>query len=58
MASNGKRAAVIEEGPDAAQRFKGAVNRVLTVTKAELMKREAAYQKTRKAKRARAARAR
>jgi len=38
------------EGPDAAQRFDDTMRRVLKVSKAELTKREAAYQKTRLAK--------
>ncbi len=47
-----------EEGPDAARRFEDTVSRVLRVSKDELKKREAAYQKgreeTRKAKQKRA----
>lgn len=38
------------EGPDAAQRFESAMNRIVTVSKDELTKREAAYQKTKRPK--------
>jgi hypothetical protein len=37
------------EGPEAAGRFERTMGRVLTVSKAELDKREAAYQKSRRA---------
>ncbi len=47
-----------DEGPDAARRFQGIMNRVLSVTKQELAKREATYQKARRTKKTRAARAR
>jgi hypothetical protein len=43
------------EGPEAAERFQGAVKRLLTVSKDELTKREAAYQKKRRTKKARRA---
>jgi hypothetical protein len=46
------------EGPQAAERFERTINRVLTVSKTELTKREAAYQKSRPAKNPRRARAR
>ena len=46
------------EGPDAARRFQHTMGRILTVSKAELDKREAAYKKSRRAKKTRAARAR
>lgn len=52
------KAGEYHEGPDAARRFNGTMRRVLTVSKAELDKREAAYQKSRRAKKTRAARAR
>jgi hypothetical protein len=38
------------EGPEAADRFEGALNRLLRVSKEELAKREAAYQKSREHK--------
>lgn len=41
------------EGPDAAQKFYNSMRRILSVPKTELVKREAAYQKTRRAKRSR-----
>lgn len=41
------------EGPEAARLFELALNRVLSVSKEELNKREAAYKKARKAKKAR-----
>jgi hypothetical protein len=44
------------EGPEAAQRFERTLERVLTVSKAELTKREAAYKKTRRAKKTRQSR--
>lgn len=43
------------EGPEAAERFNGTMNRVLKVSKEELTKREAAYQKTRRGKKSRRA---
>lgn len=39
-----------EEGPKAAQRFQETVRRVLSVSKDELNKKEAAYQKSRATK--------
>jgi hypothetical protein len=36
------------EGPEAARRFEHTMSRVLTVSKAELDKREAAYKKSRR----------
>jgi len=39
------------EGPPAAQRFKETMTRVLSVSKEELQKREAEYQKSRDAAR-------
>ena len=36
------------EGPEAAQRFERTMSSVLTVSKTELTKREAAYKKTRR----------
>ena len=42
------------EGPEAARRFESTLKRVVSVPKAELVKREAAYQKTRRAKKTRA----
>ncbi len=41
------------EGPDAAKRFEATMRRALSVSKEELVKREAAYPKTRRAKKAR-----
>jgi len=38
------------EGPEAARRFEDTMSRVLSVSKDELLKREAAYQKSRKTK--------
>jgi hypothetical protein len=43
------------EGREAAGRFEHTLARVLTVSKTELAKREAAYQKTRRTKKRRAA---
>jgi predicted GIY-YIG superfamily endonuclease len=51
MASD--RRAEHQEGPGAAQRFERTLGRVLTVSKAELAKREAAYKKSRRLKKAR-----
>jgi hypothetical protein len=39
-----------EERPDAAQRFERTMRRVLSVSKEDLMKREAAYKKLRRKK--------
>lgn len=47
MASDHGRAEY-HEGPVAATRFERVVNRVLKVSKEELSKREAAYQKSRR----------
>jgi hypothetical protein len=41
------------EGPDAAKRFESVLGRVLSVSKDELLKREARWKKARKAKKAR-----
>ncbi len=49
MASDEDRAEY-EEGPVAAQRFEDAMRRVLTVSKAELDKREADYKNSRQTK--------
>lgn len=50
MASDRKReTSEYDEGPDAARRFERVLGRVLTVSKAELAKRES-EQKTRSAK--------
>ena len=46
------------EGPEAVRRAEHTLVKVLTVTKAELDKREAAYKKARRAKKTRDARAR
>ena len=43
-----------QEGPDAAKRFETALGQILSVSKAELLKREAAWKKARKAKKVRA----
>lgn len=45
------------DGPANARRFEHTMRRVLTVSKAELDKREAAYKKSRRAKKTRATRA-
>lgn len=45
-----KRAVEVEEGPPAARRFEGALDRLLRVSKEELAKREAGYQQARAAK--------
>jgi hypothetical protein len=49
MASR-KRTAVVEEGTEAARRFDDTMSRVLKVSKEELQKREANYQKAREDK--------
>jgi hypothetical protein len=46
------------EGPDAARRFESTLKRIVSVPKAELVKREAAYKKSRQAKKSRASNAR
>lgn len=51
-----RQRAEYREGPEAASRFNETMGRVLTVTKEELAKREAAYKKSRRAKKTRAAR--
>jgi len=45
-----KRPTQIEEGPDAAARFKDAMGRLLQVSKDELARREAAHREARKDK--------
>lgn len=47
-----------DDGPDNARRFERTMSRILTVSKHELTKREAAYKKSRRAKKTRALRAR
>jgi hypothetical protein len=47
VASSGHRDVDYHEGQDATERFQGAMNRLLKVSKEELAKREAAYQKSR-----------
>lgn len=42
-------------GQNAASRFESTLKRIVSVPKAELVRREAAYQKARKAKKTRAA---
>jgi hypothetical protein len=42
------------EGPDAARRFTDAMNRVLSVSKDELVQRDTAHKQARRRKRARA----
>jgi hypothetical protein len=42
------------EGPEAARRFETTLKRIVSVAKTELVKREAAYKKSRQAKRSRA----
>jgi len=44
-----KKTADYREGPEAADRFENALDRILKVSKEELAKREAAYQKSRRA---------
>ena len=41
------------EGPDAARRFEGTMDRLLRVSKEELVKREADYQADRRTKKSR-----
>jgi hypothetical protein len=41
------------EGPDASRRFESTLKRIVSVPKAELVKREAAYQKARRGKKTR-----
>ena len=41
------------EGPEAARRFATTLKRIVSVPKAELVKREAAYKKSRQAKKTR-----
>jgi hypothetical protein len=41
------------EGPEAAKRFDSSMRQIVTVTKEELTRREAAYQKTRHPKKTR-----
>ena len=43
----------IDDGLENARRFERTLSRVLTVSKAELTKREAAYQKSRRRKKSR-----
>ena len=50
MASGRKRAAVAQEGPNAARRFEDTMDRLLRVSKEELARREAEYQESRKNK--------
>ena len=45
-----KPAPEMHEGPHAADKFKHAVGRILSVPKAELVRREADYQRTKPAK--------
>jgi hypothetical protein len=42
-----KRQVVLDEGPEAAQRFEDTLGHVIHISKEELAKREAAYQKLR-----------
>jgi hypothetical protein len=44
-----KKRAEYREGPEAAQRFDRAMNQILSVTKAELAKRDAAHKEKRRA---------
>ncbi len=50
--------AEFDEGDAAADRFRSNLTRMLSVPKDELAKREAAYQKSRRARKTRTARAR
>lgn len=52
MASSDAPRSKYHEGPDAAQRFDTTMQRLMTVSKDELAKREATYQKSRPAKKA------
>lgn len=45
--------AEFHEGADAARRFENTMRQILSVSKDELVKREAAWKKSRKAKKAR-----
>lgn len=45
-----------DERPDAAERFEANLKRILSVPKDELIRRETAYKKARRAKKVRAAR--
>jgi hypothetical protein len=47
MAASHAHRPQFHEGPEAAQRAESAMSRILKVSKAELTKREAAYQKSR-----------
>lgn len=59
MASNDEHSRPeYHEGPEAAHRFEGTMKRVLTVSKEELDKREAAYKKARRGKKTRDTKAR
>jgi hypothetical protein len=49
MAARPKRAQ-LHEGPNAARRFQGTMDRLLRVSKEELARREAAYQEESRAK--------
>lgn len=53
-----ERSTESDERPAAAQRFERTMRRILSVPKAELVKREAAYQKSRPQKKTRAVRTR
>lgn len=56
MASSDHREADYHEGPEASRRAEHTLNRVLTVSKDELAKREAAYKKSRRTKKTHARR--
>ncbi len=56
--SSDRARAEYREGPEAASRFNDTINRVINVSKVELDKREAAYKKSRRAKKTRQARTR
>ena len=47
------RARPVIEGPEAAARFEKVLGQVIAVPKAELQRREAAYQETRRTKKSR-----
>jgi hypothetical protein len=45
-----KRTTVVQEGPEAAQRFEHTMHRLLSVSKEELARREAEYQDAQRGK--------
>lgn len=47
MAADGTRKPSYQDGPEAAKRFDDAMDRILRVSKTDLTKREAEYQRSR-----------